>query len=135
MSKLPSNKKIPIEEFPKEVKGWIPGLLDPINRFMDEVTRALNRGLTIKENMNGDIRTFVCDGNYPINLKWDLKARPVAAFIGQCREVSENHTTITEALYLDWEFNQAGMIQINNIADLNASAANKFNVTIIVFTG
>lgn len=134
MASIPTQKKILIENFGKE-KDWIGALLEPLNKFMDEVTRALNRQLTFKENLSADIKTVVIDGNYPQRFKWTLPSKPVAAWIGQARELSENHTTITEALYLDWEMTADGMVQINNIADLNASTSNKFNVTIVLITG
>lgn len=134
MAKIPTQKAILQESF-GEQKSWIGQLLTPLNMFMEQVTLALNRQITIKENMAGDVLHFVLDGNYPLQAKWNLKMKPTIAFIGQCREVSEVHTTITEAIYLDWEFTSNGMFQINNVADLNATSTNKFNLTVVALTG
>lgn len=135
MAKQITQKKILIENLPNDVKKWIPEITEPLNRFMEEVALALNNQITINDNMDAEIKMVVADGQYPIKFKLARKSKPKAAIIGQCREISESHTTITEALYLDWEITADGMFQINNIADLNASATEKFNVTILIFNG
>lgn len=135
MAKLPTQGRILTETFPPKEREWLPLLLDPLNRFMDEVTRAFNRQLTLKENLAADIKTVVLDGNYPVTFKWDQKSRPTAVIIGQCREVSENHTVVSDALYVDWEYTQEGMLQINAVPNLNPTTSNKFNLTLVIFTG
>lgn len=135
MAKQPSQKKILKETFDKEQQKWVDTLLDPLNRFMDEVASAFNRQLTIKQNLNADIKTIICDGSFPQKFKWDLKARPVGATIMQCREVDEDHTTFSDPISLDWEFTNDGMVQINNIPGLTATTSNKFNVTVLLITG
>lgn len=135
MARLPRQNKILAEDFPDQ-KSWIPKLLLPLNGFFEDVISALNKNLTFKENMAGDILTATADGVYPIDLKWTNRAKPIAAWIGQCREISGTHTTITTALYLDWEMTPGGAFRINNIAGLSGeTTTNKFEVTIIAITG
>lgn len=135
MARLPTQKRITVEGFPDEVRKWIPKLLEPLNRFMEEINRALNRNLTLNENMAAQIRTVVVDGTFPQKFSWDLTAKPIAATIGQCRELDENHTTFASPLYLDWEYTADGMIQINDVVNLSASASSKYNLTMMIFTG
>lgn len=135
MAQLPTQKRITPESFPDQ-EDWIPKLLEPLNKFMEEVTRALNNQITVNENLDAVVKTVQLDGVYPVKFRWERKNRPKAAWIGQCREISENHTTITTALYLDWEYTQDGMFQINNVAGLStATPSNKFNLTVIAIAG
>lgn len=135
MAKLPTQKRITPETFPDQEK-WIPQLLEPLNRFMEEVTRALNNELTVNENLDAVVRTVELDGTYPVKFKWERKNRPRAAWIGQCRETSENHVTLSTPIYLDWVYTQEGMFQINDVVGLTGpSASNKFNLTIIAIAG
>jgi hypothetical protein len=133
VAKLPTFKRILPEQFP-DLK-WLPEFVAPINKFMSEVQDAMNNKLTFQENMNAEVRTVLLDGTYPIKLKWSKPNKPTAAWIGQAREVSGNHTTITTALYLDWEYTTEGNFQINNVAGLSASPTDKFNLTILIITG
>jgi len=134
MARTPTQKRITAESFPEQSE-WIGQLLEPLNKFMDDVTRSLNNELTVGANFDGVVQVVKLDGNYPVKFKWPRTSKPKAAWIGQCREVSENHTTITTALYLDWEYVQDGSFQINKVAGLSPTTTNPFNVTVIAITG
>ena len=133
MAKLPQYTRITPENFPKE--PWVDRLLTPLNSVLESVTSAFNKNLTFNENVAGSTLTVLIDGTFPVKMLWTNKQRPTAAWIGQVREVSGVHTTLTVAPYLDWEINQAGQFQVNNITGLSASAANKFYVTVIAVIG
>ena len=134
MAKLPNQRKLLPEDYPTE-KSWIPALLAPINRFFEDVVRSLNKGLTIKENMAGDLITVVIDGVYPVDVAWTI-APPKAVIIGQCREVSGTHTVPADAISLDWEYTASGRLRVNGVPGLvGPSSTNKFNLTLVVFTG
>lgn len=133
MARLPDQQKIQAEDFPSE--KFMPKLLYPINRFFEEVIRALNKGLTLKENFNGDVITVTIDGTFPLDVRWTQTSPPVAAWIGRCREVSGDHTNFTDPLFLDWEMIQLGQFRINAIPGLTSSVSNKFYVTIIAIAG
>jgi hypothetical protein len=134
MAKLPPQKRILPENFPDQSK-WIPRLLEPMNRFMEDINRALNNQLTFSENLSSEVRTVQVDGNYPLRMPWALKAKPIGAWIIACREISGNHTVFTTPLFLDWEYNEAGQFQINSVVGLTATATDKFNLTYIAITG
>jgi hypothetical protein len=133
MARLPDQRKILPEDFPEQ--KWIPALLSPLNRFFEDVVRALNKGLTFKENIAGEILTVTIDGVFPLDVRWTNMSPPIAAWIGKCRETSGNHTNFTDPLFLDWELTASGQFRINNITGLTATMANKFSVTIIAITG
>ncbi len=133
MAKLPKQKKILPDQFPKQ--DFMPELLTPLNSFMDDVTSALNKSLTFKENIAGEVLTVTIDGIYPIDVLWTNKSRPVAAWLGYCRELSGVHTNFTDPLFLDWEMAANDKFRINNITGLAASNTHKYQVVIIAING
>lgn len=135
MAKLPIQNQILPETFPSEQKKWLPQLLQPINYFIQNVIRALNKNLTFNENFAGDVLTVTIDGTYPLDVRWINNSKPTLAWIGSCREVSGTHATITTALYLDWEMSSVGEFRINKIAGLSASITNPFYVKIVAIVG
>lgn len=135
MAKLPTTKRILIEKFPDKEQKWLGELLEPLNKFMEDMERALNNQLTIRENMDGEIKTVVLDGTFPVKFKPLRRNKPLAVLIGQCREVSENHVVLNSAISLDWEVSADGMIQVNDVVGLTVSPANKYNLTLVLLSG
>ena len=133
MARLPKQTRILIEDFPDQ--KFMEKLLPPINGFFEDVSGALNKSLTFKENMAGEVLVATIDGTYPLDLRWTNRNRPIAAWIGSCREVSGAHTTPSVAPYLDWEVALDGSFRINSIVGLTASSTAKFTVTIVAITG
>lgn len=134
MARLPRQNRILADDFKDE--KFMPKLLAPINSFFEDVISALNKNLTFRENMAGDILTVTIDGVYPLDVKWSSKARPIAAWIGSCRETSGTHVTLTSPIFLDWEMATDGSFRINNVAGLTtATGENKFEINIIAITG
>ncbi len=133
MARLPETRKILPEDFPDQ--KFMPKLLQPINRFFESMVQALNKGITFRENIDGDLILVSIDGIYPIDIPWTRPSAPAAAWIGKCREASEAHTNFTDPLFLDWEYTASGKFRINNVTGLTASSTNKFNITIIAITG
>lgn len=128
MPKLPQTK-IVLESLSN--KKEMTELLDQLNPIIATIRQALNKNLTFRENLAAEILTVTIDGTYPFDVKWPNKNRPIAAWIGQCRETSGTHVAISTALYLDWEMITNDTFRINGIAGLSASATNKFYVTIL----
>lgn len=63
MAKIQSFKRIIEEDFPKEYKGLISKLAYSLNTFADDVSNALNRNLSISDNLNLNIK----DVNVTVN--------------------------------------------------------------------
>lgn len=134
MAQLPKQRKILVEDFPKQ-KDWLPKLLSPLNEFFEDVIRALNKGITFQENMAGSILTVNIDGVFPLDLKWSQTSRPVAAWIGQCKEIGKDHVVFTDPLFLDWEMKDSQTFRILGIPGLSASSTNRYKLTIMTVTG
>lgn len=81
--KLPTIKRI-LREDVKEAPSWVNGLIDPLNTFMETVYQALNKNLTLNENIASfttDL-TYKTPTTYPTgqenaNFRNDLKSNPI----------------------------------------------------------
>lgn len=133
MARLPKKPRLQPDDFPKV--EWIDKLLGPLNGFIDDTIGALNKSLTFKENLAGEALPVIIEGTYPIDVRWTNKEKPTSAWIGKIRETSGPHTTLTTALFLDWEFSDSGAFRINNIAGLTIPPGTKFAATILVLVG
>lgn len=65
--RLSTQKRILREDL-KEAPGWIDGLIDPLNNFMESVYNALNSNLSIGENIMGFYQDVVykTPSTYPV---------------------------------------------------------------------
>jgi len=88
VSKITSTKKVVVEDFPAEVRPWIKKLLDPLNRFLEQAYYALVNGLTIADNLKGQVSSLdvVASQEYPIAFAWRLNERPTALLVANCSE-------------------------------------------------
>ncbi len=149
MAKIPPIRRISTEDF-KEQAGWIEKLLAPINSYMEQTTSALNRGLTIGDNFAGELRDVDVDGTYPLKLSWTLAARPRAVLVGNVQrtngaavdleqeidtEDSSTSVILSIPVFVQWSFNQAGQLQIDNVVGVTPTAAAKYKLTLLILTG
>lgn len=105
--------------------------IDDSFRFAEDLWKGFNKSVTVSENMDGAILSFQTDGTYPLYLSWPNRNRPTVAWIGFCREVSNVHTTVSSAPYVDWEMAADGRFKINTITGISPSPSNRFNIKII----
>jgi hypothetical protein len=66
MALLPTLKKIQRADLGGDVPLWIEGILSYINQFTEEIYSAMNRNITIPENVKGQIKVleFRTGGQY-----------------------------------------------------------------------
>jgi hypothetical protein len=133
VAKIPNLKRIITEDFKPEVQSWIGKLLQPLNTFMEAVSTALNKGLTIADNFDGQVTTITID-SLPAKFKWNSRRSPVGVFVVYAQEATGSHTTFTTAIFADWTYSD-GQITILNLTGLSVSSTNKFNVTFVAIAG
>lgn len=87
--KLPTIKKILREDL-KDAPSWVDGLIGPLNGFMETVYQALNKNITLSENIGSFLteQTFKTVTTYPtgqgnISFQNELKTRPVGVILMQ----------------------------------------------------
>jgi hypothetical protein len=135
MARLPSFRRIAADFIAKDYPDLADTLISPLNNFMETVTRALNKGITIGDNVDGVIATFSTDGTYPVKIRWDRSQKPAAVWIGQIARVDGAAVGLASAVSIDWSFNQAGQIEIADVVGLSASGTDQYFVTIIGVVG
>jgi hypothetical protein len=126
MAKISSTKKITIEEFPSEVRGWLRKLVDPLNRFLEQVYYALVNGLTIRDNLKAQCKplTVAVGQTYPIKQSWGLNERPTAVLVAQ---IAESAGGSVPAYSMVWVYD-SGTLEITFVG---LDPTKKYNVSIL----
>lgn len=129
--KIPPLKPLKNSQFPD--LGWFPRLSSPINSFMQEIINGLNKKLTFKENMDCEIKEVIIDGSYPVKTSWERDSKPTGLWMTNIRRVDGADTNLSEGITIEWSYSN-GVININNVVGLSASATDKYTLTIIAIT-
>ena len=66
MAQLPQLKRLLIEDFPDQ-QEWISKLILPLNEFMQNVINALNRDLTLSDNLRANLKTLRITGSSTVS--------------------------------------------------------------------
>lgn len=135
MAKLPRITRLLMENFSGQ--PWMEPLVNTLNQFMDEVVASLNKDLTLTDNMAAEIRTVEVNGTYPLKLAYTLNRRPVSVIVGDVKRSDGTTVTLTDAVFVQWSFNQAGQLQLDNVVGLSpaASSSIKYKLTLEVKAG
>ena len=130
--KLPVIDELRKEDLP-DAPEWIDPIINAYNRFAKFMYRALDRNLTIKENLSGDIIVLDKISQNDIDIGYKVKTRvsPSAVLIGKIakRDVG-SHETITDAVSIDWTY-QDGFITIHNITGIDSTS--NYNINLLVW--
>jgi hypothetical protein len=135
MAFLPTVKSIRREDIGPEAPAWVDNLLGPLTTFMEAIYSALNRQLTLQENIACTIRdfSFTTSSTYntgdftAINFPSGLRTKPIGCMILQI--TNANASVITSAVSLSWE-DLSGNIKINYVSGLANS--NQYNMRLLV---
>ena len=137
MARLPTTQRIRREDIP-DAPGWVDRLIYSINLFFEAVYSALNKQLTLQDNLAVQIRkiSFVTSATYSsgdfdtIAFTRTLATKAFVLLIGQITEVADNYTPITEGVSPSWrDINNE--IQITHMSGLKDDT--RYNVTVIIF--
>lgn len=136
MATKPTVKQVLTENLPtsKDFAWLVPTLVSPLNLFMDQVSRALNRRLTIAENLDGDFKTVTLDGTFPVKIAWD-RAKPKSVIVGGWAQATGTTTAPTATVGIDWTFNQSSEIQIDAVYGITPAATKKYQLTLQIHCG
>ncbi|MFW7382365.1 MAG: hypothetical protein ACOH5I_26445 [Oligoflexus sp.] len=131
MAKLPSVKRILPESFADLKLEWLPRLLSPINSYMEDNYRALNRGLTFTDNFAAQINSVTYTGA-SVKFAWNQASKPIGCTIQNVRRINGN-TNITAAYALQWAW--TGDSVTLTVPGLPATASDKYEITLLTITG
>ena len=133
MAELPEYRKFGSEAFSSP--SSLSKLAGSLNRFFEGVIRALNKNLNIKENFDGEVITVLVDGSsFPLDIKWTRPTPPAVVWIGKVRETDVEHTTLTSAFSIDWEYSTKGFLRILSTPGISYTSK-KYHITIVALTG
>lgn len=135
MSTLPPIQRLVLEDFPTDERKWLGKLLQPVNQFFESVYSALNRNLSLADNLSADVRTVELDGQFPLKLAWTLKSKPAAVLVGDVYRTDGTTITLSAAVFVQWQFNQSSQLQIDGVVGITPSGTAKYKVSLVSFTG
>jgi hypothetical protein len=129
--KLTNIKRLLVEDFSSQ-SSWIGQLLTVLNQFIENVTQALSKGLTVTDNMDAEIREITFLASETVSFKVNTRNRPKGVLVSRFETVSGSAPT--SAPFPVWSFNSAdSTITINSwFGGLSATA--KYRVTFYVHT-
>ena len=134
--KLPTIKKILREDL-KEAPSWVNGLIDPLNSFMETVYQALNKNITLSENVASFVTefTYTTPSGYPIgqgtfSISNTLKTRPIGVLPLQVYD-KITYVPAPGPVYIPWAYQNGNLIEISTITGLEASKT--YTVRVVVF--
>ncbi len=80
-------KRFLVEDFDAAQKPWIGKLLTPLNQYIEQVTGALNQGLTLADNLKAQVSdvSVIVGQTYPIKQAYSLNEKPRSVHIGAIR--------------------------------------------------
>jgi hypothetical protein len=138
MSELPQIRRLLVEDF-LEQKEWISKLFIPLNNFMDGTFLALNRGITLRQNMAADIKTITVSKvpsstNY-VGIPWDLDQKPISMHVGNIVRTDSGAFTLAAAIQVQWTYDKSKGLRITNLIGVTPSSTDKYELTLVIFTG
>lgn len=126
MARLNSSKKITPEDYPSDSRPLVQRLAQTLNSFLDQVTVALNGGLTIRENLKSKVyKLSLPAGTSTQTVAYDLNEKPTSVVIAQLTK--SDSTTPSAAFCLSWRYDNKGI----HLTFLGLDAATAHSTTII----
>jgi hypothetical protein len=123
--KLPTQKKILREDL-KEAPSWVNGIIEPVNTFMESTYQALNKNITLQENIASFIKELIytTPSTYPsgvadVSFMNTLRTRPIGVLLMQAYDKA-TYVAPAGPVYVPW-IEDNGTITISTITGLAAS--------------
>lgn len=131
MAQLPKISRLQQEDYPSETKKWISKLLQPLNSFMQSVTSALDRRLTINQNIQGQIRTLNVVGGKAVSFKYEPSSRPRWLVIGNVSP-KDGYPLTAVVGAPQWSDDGAGNITVTDIIGLVSN--DEYSITFLILS-
>lgn len=132
MAQLPRTKKLIQEDFPTQ-NSWIGKLLQPLNQFMETVARALDRSLTVGDNLDAQISQVVVTGNQEASFSINTRSRPQGLFITRVEIIGGTEVALTEAVWPTWTIDPVNNT-VKILSWIGLDSGTKYRITLFVHT-
>jgi hypothetical protein len=138
MSEIPQIRRLLVEDF-IEQKDWISKLFIPLNNFMDGTFIALNRGVTLRQNMAADLKIVTVNrvptsADY-IGIPWTIPQKPISLHIGRIVRTDNTAVVLANAVQVQWEYDSSKGLRLTNLIGITPTATATYDLTLAIFTG
>ena len=136
MAKLPTLRRLFKGDFKPEYGELVEKLITSINNGFDNIYDALNKKLTLKNNILCDVRDFsvqVGSTGIPTNsiiLSIPFTNSVSVVTVGRVINITNTFSYPTSGVTVTWEQNGAGSIKINHIPGLKSGETYSIRVVI-----
>jgi hypothetical protein len=129
--KLTNVRRLLAEDFPDQ--KWIGKLLQPLNQFIENVTQALTKNLTVADNLDQQISEVTFTGNASVQFKAALRTRPRGVVVSDVQTVTG--TAPTAAVQpASWSYNSADQTITISSWHGGLHSSSKYRVTLWIHT-
>ncbi len=124
MSSPPKSFAFSKEDFPEQA-GWIDRLLRPLNGFIGSTAAALNRGLTLDENIQGQIQELIITtvdpvtDSFPAYFSVKSANKPRIVILGAAEAMDDAQHIFSSPPVCTWGFASDGQVRISHVTGLS----------------
>jgi hypothetical protein len=138
MSELPQIRRLLVEDF-LEQKEWISKLFIPLNTFMDGTFTALNRGITLRQNMAADIKVVTLNrvptATDYASVAWTIPQKPISLHVGRIVRTDNTAITLAAAIQVQWDYDINKGLRLTNLIGVTPTSTATIDLTLVIFTG
>lgn len=135
MAKLNGTRKLFVEDFDTKDRALVGKLAFTLNPFLNSVVDALDRNLTINDNLNASEITiqFTAPASKasPIKTKTELNTNCIGTLITSVENLDNNNEILASAPFIQFNNSDDNQIQIYNVTGL--TSGNRYRVRVILF--
>lgn len=133
MAKLPRTKKLIQEDFPSE-RSWIGKLLQPLNQFLESTNLALDKGLTITDNLDQQTVQVTVTGNEEVSFPIKTRSKPLGVVVSRVELIEGSDAPTAAVQPVSWEVDST-----NNIVTIDSwhgglNASSRYRITLWIHT-
>lgn len=134
--KLPTFKRLKSQDYPEEQQSLIEQISFSLNNGIEALFEALNKKLTIKDNLYAterDVELRINSAGYPLAQTFatvDFGGPVRNVFVGKVENLTNPQVFPTSGVHVSWN-NTASGIQITNVVGLPPN--NTFRLRIVMF--
>ena len=134
MAKIRKINKILTEDFPATYRDLVSKLAFALNPFLDNIVEALDKGLSISDNMDGEIKevTLTPDNDLPLKLRTNLNFCN-SVLVSRVTNLTNTSASLTSAPFVEFKNkDEQGfkLIEITNITGVDVT--NKYRIRLIL---
>lgn len=133
--RLPTQKKILREDL-KDAPSYVNGIIEPVNTFMEAVYQALNKNITLQDNIASFIKELIytTPSTYPagvedVSFRNTLRTRPTGVMVMQAYERTA-YVAAPGPVYVPW-IEDDGNIIVSTVTGLVASKT--YLIRLVIF--